>query len=118
MVAAFGLIFRQRTLAIPRLGSVNVHPSLLPKYRGAVPIPAAIAAGDTETGVSLMVMDEGIDTGAVISIERAPIADDDTTESLGRSAGRNRRRATRARPAALGRAATWSPGRSRIMGRR
>jgi methionyl-tRNA formyltransferase len=84
VVAAFGLIFRQRTLVIPRLGSVNVHPSLLPRYRGAVPIPAAIAAGDRETGVSLMVMDEGIDTGAVISTERAPIAADDTAESLGR----------------------------------
>ena len=84
VVAAFGLIFRQRTLALPRLGCVNVHPSLLPRYRGAVPIPAAIAAGDRETGVSLMVMDEGIDTGAVISAERTSIAVDDTTESLGR----------------------------------
>lgn len=84
VVAAFGLIFRQRTLCIPRLGCVNVHPSLLPKYRGAVPIPAAIAAGERETGVSLMVMDEGIDTGAVISMERAAIAGDDTSESLGR----------------------------------
>ena len=84
VVAAFGLIFRQRTLAIPRLGCVNVHPSLLPKYRGAVPIPAAIAAGDRETGVSLMVMDEGIDTGAVISVERTMIAGDDSTESMGR----------------------------------
>ena len=83
VVAAFGLIFRSKTLAIPRLGCVNVHPSLLPKYRGAVPIPAAIAAGDRETGVSLMVMDEGIDTGAVISEERAPIAENDTTKSLG-----------------------------------
>ncbi len=83
VVAAFGLIFRQRTLSIPRLGCVNVHPSLLPKYRGAVPIPAAIAAGDTRTGVSLMVMDEGIDTGAVISTELAEIEGSDTTESLG-----------------------------------
>ncbi len=84
VVAAFGLIFRQRTLAIPRLGCVNVHPSLLPRYRGAIPIPAAIAAGDRETGVSLMVMDEGIDTGAVISMDSAPIAADDTADSLGR----------------------------------
>ncbi len=83
VVAAFGLIFRQRTLDIPRLGSVNVHPSLLPKYRGASPIVAAIAGGDRETGVALMVMDKGIDTGAVISRERALIADDDTSESLG-----------------------------------
>ena len=83
VVAAFGLIFRQRTLDIPRHGSINVHPSLLPKYRGASPIVAAIAAGDRETGVALMVMDTGIDTGAVISQERAAIADEDTSESLG-----------------------------------
>jgi methionyl-tRNA formyltransferase len=84
VVAAFGLIFRQRTLGIPRLGCVNVHPSLLPMFRGAVPIPAAIAAGNRETGVSLMAMDEGIDTGNVISVEHASIAEDDTSESLGR----------------------------------
>jgi methionyl-tRNA formyltransferase len=83
VVAAFGLIFRQRTLDIPRLGSINVHPSLLPKYRGASPIVAAIASGDHETGVALMVMDVGIDTGAVVSQERMVIADDDTSESLG-----------------------------------
>jgi methionyl-tRNA formyltransferase len=83
VVAAFGLIFRQRTLEIPQLGSINIHPSLLPKYRGASPIVAAIAAGDRETGVSLMVMDSGIDTGAVVSIERAAVDPEDTTESLG-----------------------------------
>jgi methionyl-tRNA formyltransferase len=83
VVAAFGLIFRQRTLDIPRLGSINVHPSLLPKYRGASPIVAAIASGDRETGVALMVMDAGIDTGAVVSQERMLVGDDDTSESLG-----------------------------------
>jgi methionyl-tRNA formyltransferase len=83
VVAAFGLIFRQRTLDIPRLGAVNVHPSLLPKYRGASPIAAAVAAGDDITGVSLMVMDSGIDTGAVISVEHVVVANDDTTESVG-----------------------------------
>ena len=83
VVAAFGLIFRQRTLDIPRLGSVNVHPSLLPMYRGASPVVAAIASGDRETGVALIVMDAGIDTGAVISQERALIEDGDTSESLG-----------------------------------
>jgi methionyl-tRNA formyltransferase len=82
VVAAFGLIFRQRTLDIPRLGAINSHPSLLPKYRGASPIMAAIEEGDRETGVSLMVMDAGIDTGAVVSIEQVVVADDDTTESL------------------------------------
>ena len=84
VVAAFGLIFGRRTLEIPRLGSINIHPSLLPRYRGASPISAAIAAGDEETGVSLMVMDAGIDTGDVVSMERAQITADDTTESLGR----------------------------------
>ena len=83
VVAAFGLIFRQRTLDIPRLGAINVHPSLLPKYRGASPIMAAIEAGDAESGVSLMVMDAGIDTGAVISIERVDVTAEDTTDSLG-----------------------------------
>jgi methionyl-tRNA formyltransferase len=82
VVAAFGLIFRRSTLALPRLGCVNVHPSLLPRYRGASPIPAAIAACDTETGVSLMLMDTGIDTGAVISQSRLAIDATDTTESL------------------------------------
>ncbi|MGH2617932.1 MAG: methionyl-tRNA formyltransferase, partial [Thermomicrobiales bacterium] len=83
VVAAFGLIFRQATLEIPRLGCVNVHPSLLPRFRGASPIVAAIAEGDRETGVCLMTMDTGMDTGAVISREIVRIADDDTTESLG-----------------------------------
>jgi methionyl-tRNA formyltransferase len=83
VVAAFGLIFRQRTLDIPRLGAVNVHPSLLPRYRGPSPIMAAIAEGDEESGVSLMLMDAGIDTGAVISQEHSVVARDDTTESLG-----------------------------------
>jgi methionyl-tRNA formyltransferase len=83
VVAAFGLIFRQRTLDIPRLGPINVHPSLLPKYRGASPIAATIQSGDRETGVSLMVMDAGIDTGAVVSQERMLVAGDDTSDSLG-----------------------------------
>ncbi len=82
VVAAFGLILGRSTLDIPRLGSVNVHPSLLPRYRGASPIMAAVEQGDRETGVSLMVMDAGIDTGAVISTEIMGVADDDTTESL------------------------------------
>jgi methionyl-tRNA formyltransferase len=87
VVAAFGLIFRKATLEIPRLGSVNVHPSLLPKYRGASPIMAAIAQGDRKTGVCLMAMDAGIDTGSVISREVTSIADDDTAESLGNRLG-------------------------------
>lgn len=83
VVAAFGLILGPRTLAIPRLGSVNIHPSLLPQYRGASPILAAVHDGLTETGVSLIVMDAGIDTGAVVSTERLGIVADDTTASLG-----------------------------------
>jgi methionyl-tRNA formyltransferase len=83
VVAAFGLIFSKRTLAIPRLGAVNIHPSLLPRYRGATPLPAAIMDGVGESGVSLMVMDEGIDTGALISQQREAIMHEDTAASLG-----------------------------------
>jgi methionyl-tRNA formyltransferase len=82
VVAAFGLIFGRKTLQIPRLGSLNVHPSLLPKYRGAAPVVAALAHGEANTGVSLMLMEAGIDTGPVISMEQVEIAADDTTESL------------------------------------
>ena len=84
VVAAFGLIFGRKTLAIPRLGSINVHPSLLPRFRGASPIMAAIECGDEQTGVTLMEMDAGLDTGAVVSMERVAVARDDTTESLTR----------------------------------
>lgn len=82
IVAAFGLIFRQRTLDIPRFGALNIHPSPLPRYRGASPIMAAVLEGDRETSVCLMAMDTGIDTGAVVSVESAVVADDDTTQSL------------------------------------
>ena len=83
IVAAFGLIFRQRTLDIPRYGALNIHPSPLPRYRGASPIMAAVAEGVTETGVCLMAMDTGIDTGNVVSFNSVVVADDDTTQSLG-----------------------------------
>jgi methionyl-tRNA formyltransferase len=82
VVAAFGLIFGKRTLALPRLGAVNIHPSLLPRYRGATPIPAAVMEGVGESGVSLMLMDEGIDTGTVISQEREAVGREDTAASL------------------------------------
>lgn len=82
LVAAFGLVFGSKTLALPRLGCVNLHASLLPRYRGASPIAAAILGGDPETGVSLMVMELGLDTGQVIATVSTPIADDDTTASL------------------------------------
>jgi methionyl-tRNA formyltransferase len=82
IVAAFGLILGRKTLGIPRLGCVNLHPSLLPRYRGASPIMAAIEQGDDVTGVSLMVMDIGIDSGPVISQQRVVVDNNDTTESL------------------------------------
>ncbi len=88
VVAAFGLIFKQRTLDIPRFGAINIHPSILPMYRGASPIMAAIVSGDRKTGVSLMEMDAGIDTGAVVSMEPVVVEGDDTTESLGRRLAR------------------------------
>lgn len=83
VVAAFGLILGRKTLAIPKLGAINVHPSLLPKYRGASPIMAAVLCGDQASGVSLMEMDANIDTGPVVSMERAAVTNDDTTASLG-----------------------------------
>lgn len=88
IVAAFGLIFRPRTLAIPRAGALNIHPSLLPRYRGANPLAMAILQGDTVTGVSIMAMDAGIDTGAVVSVEQFVVDDNMNTESLSESLGR------------------------------
>ncbi len=82
VVAAFGQILPKEILEIPTYGCVNLHASLLPVYRGAAPISAAILNGDTETGVTLMAMDEGLDTGAIIAQNRLPIASDDTTETL------------------------------------
>jgi methionyl-tRNA formyltransferase len=82
VVAAFGLVFGAKTLAIPRLGCVNLHASLLPAYRGSSPIQTAIAMGEPETGVTLMKMDRGLDTGDMISRVVEPIRQDDTTASL------------------------------------
>lgn len=84
VVAAFGLIFGEKTLSIPRLGCVNLHASLLPSYRGASPISAAILSGDAETGVTLMVMERGLDSGPMIAKGVMPIGQDATTESLTR----------------------------------
>ncbi len=78
VVAAYGQILPRSVLDIPRFGCINVHPSLLPRHRGASPIPAAILAGDPETGVAIMQMDEGMDTGPVLSMRRVPLrAEDD-----------------------------------------
>lgn len=82
IVAAYGLIFGEKTLAIPRLGCLNLHASLLPVYRGASPISAAILNGDDETGVTLMVMERGLDTGPTLARVTVTIEPDDTTESL------------------------------------
>ena len=82
LVAAFGQILPQSVLDIPKFGCLNIHPSLLPEYRGATPIPAAILAGDKETGVTIMLMDAGMDTGPIISQIIVGIEPDDTTESL------------------------------------
>ena len=82
VVAAYGLILPQAALAMPRLGCVNIHASLLPRWRGAAPIHRAIEAGDRETGITLMRMDKGLDTGAMLTRAALPILDSDTTGSL------------------------------------
>jgi methionyl-tRNA formyltransferase len=82
VVAAYGLILPQEVLDIPRFGCINIHASLLPRWRGAAPIHRAIEAGDAQTGITLMQMDAGLDTGAMISEVRTPISADDTTATL------------------------------------
>lgn len=81
-VVAYGHILPPSILQLPRLGCVNAHASLLPRWRGASPIAAAIAAGDRETGVCLMQMDQGMDTGAVLATVRTPIDSSETTGAL------------------------------------
>jgi methionyl-tRNA formyltransferase len=82
VVAAFGQILRREVLELPRFGCINVHASLLPRYRGASPITAAILAGDQEAGVTIMQMDEGLDTGPMLAQRSIPLAPDDTTGTL------------------------------------
>jgi len=82
IVAAYGLILPADALTIPPRGCINTHASLLPKYRGAAPIPAAILNGDAETGITLMQMEAGLDTGTVLAQSKVAIADDDTTATL------------------------------------
>jgi len=82
LVAAYGLLLPPEVLRIPPLGCLNVHPSLLPRYRGAAPVAAAILAGDVVSGVSIMLLDEGMDTGPVLAQVEEPISSDDTTGSL------------------------------------
>src|SRR5262249_40765518 len=82
VVAAYGRILPIEVLSAPRLGCVNVHASPLPRWRGAAPIQWAIASGDTESGVCLMQMEAGLDTGPVLALRRTSIRPDDTAETL------------------------------------
>lgn len=82
VVAAYGLILPQWVLDLPRLGCLNIHASLLPRWRGAAPIHRAIEAGDAETGVTIMQMDAGLDTGDMLLLEKTAISPADTTATL------------------------------------
>lgn len=82
VVVAYGLILPQQVLDTPRLGCINVHGSILPKWRGAAPIQRAIEAGDSETGITIMQMDAGLDTGPMLSIARCAIGDQDTSGAI------------------------------------
>ena len=83
VVVAYGRILAQRVLDLPRLGCLNVHGSLLPRWRGASPVQAAILAGDAVTGVSIMKMDAGMDTGPVYATRETRIGEEETAEELG-----------------------------------
>ncbi len=82
VVAAYGLILPPSILEIPPYGCINIHASLLPRWRGAAPIQRAIEAGDSETGITIMQMDQGLDTGAMLMKESLPITSNDTTGTL------------------------------------
>ena len=82
VVVAYGLILPQAVLDAPRLGCLNIHASLLPRWRGAAPIQRAIEAGDHETGITIMAMDAGLDTGAMLLVEATPIGVDDDAGTL------------------------------------
>ena len=82
VVAAYGLFLPAETLKLPALGCLNVHPSLLPRHRGPSPVPSAILAGDQDTGVTLILLDEGMDTGPIVAQRSTPIGERETTEAL------------------------------------
>ncbi len=82
LVVAYGLLLKQTILSAPRLGCINIHTSLLPRWRGAAPIQRSIEAGDQETGISIMQMEAGLDTGPVLMQQSCPINEDDTAGSL------------------------------------
>ncbi|WP_376793413.1 methionyl-tRNA formyltransferase [Thermoflexus sp.] len=83
VVVAYGLILPSEVLRLPPYGCLNLHASLLPRYRGPAPIQAAILNGDLETGVTVMLMTEEVDAGPILAMEREPIAPEDTAETLG-----------------------------------
>ncbi len=82
IVTAYGLLLPETVLQTPRLGCINIHASLLPRWRGAAPIQRAILAGDAETGITIMQMDAGLDTGAMLAQRACAITADDTGSSL------------------------------------
>lgn len=82
VVAAYGLLIPKTILTLPRMGCLNIHASLLPRWRGAAPIQRALIAGDATTGISIMQMEEGLDTGPILLQEAVPIAPDDTAGTL------------------------------------
>ncbi len=82
IVAAYGLIFPRSVLEIPKYGCINIHASILPRWRGAAPIQRAIQAGDTESGITIMQMSQGLDEGDILEIAKCPISADDTGGSL------------------------------------
>lgn len=82
IVVAYGMILPEAVLSIPRLGCINVHASLLPRWRGAAPIQHAIMSGDSTTGITLIQMDKGLDTGDILSLHPSPIRSKDTSQTL------------------------------------
>ncbi|MCH7786656.1 MAG: methionyl-tRNA formyltransferase [Chloroflexi bacterium] len=82
VVAAYGLFLPPDTLSLPRLGCLNIHPSLLPRYRGSSPVVAAVLSGDAVTGVTVMKLDEGMDSGPLLAQRETPIGPDETAEAL------------------------------------
>ena len=92
VVGAYGLLLPKPVLAAPRLGCINLHASLLPRWRGAAPIERAILAGDRETGISIFQMEEGLDTGPVFAMRPLPIGPSTDRSRAARAAGRTRRR--------------------------
>lgn len=110
VVAAYGLLLPQAVLEAPRLGCLNIHASLLPRWRGAAPIQRAIMAGDAETGVTIMQMERGLDTGPMLAVESLPITRQTTGELTGELAGLGARMMVGVLAKLPGLAATVQPG--------